>query len=70
MAMNTTQKNSSVIMAGFSGLIVLSNFVARIVLNNIPYENVENMWYWLDWNAPQVQFLCAGVTAVQLGLLL
>lgn len=45
--MNTTQKNFSVIMAGLSGLIVLSNFIARIVWNNLPYENVKNMWYWM-----------------------
>ena len=45
--MNTIQKNFSVIMAGFSGLIVLSNIVASIIWNNLPYETVKNMWYWM-----------------------
>ena len=43
--MNTTQKNFSVIMTGFSGLIFLFHFIAEIVLNNLPYEYVKDMWY-------------------------
>ena len=45
--MNTTQKSFSVIMAGFSGLIFLANIVASIVWNNLPYEQVKDMWLWI-----------------------
>lgn len=45
--MNTTQKNITVTMTGFAGLIFLSDFVAEIVLSNFLYGEVKDIMYLL-----------------------